>query len=377
MQIVVVGLSLATLAAVVLATVRRRAGDVIMRPVHRGVAQAASLALGVAVAGGAAPISFALFEPFVRPDPEPPPLPLFGAALGLLLYVHVRVLFAELAKHSYLWAVRTPAQFRRNWRMAAVGIALGSLGWSGASAVILSLTFLQETAFAFLLVPMAVAIVPLYETWLLPWLQFLRSPTLQDAGRQEIDDWLLGLATAHPVPRFHVRVSEGLKNNAFAAGGLFRNLVVVGADFARAMTATQLKAVLAHEIAHVIRRDVLRLLGTTFAGGICYMYIFVHYIAPFQSEDFGLQGFFIGAAYVGLVVPVVYGIVPGIVNRRAEYGADRLAAKLLGDPSPMIEALQRMHELRGEPLDRKSLTHPTGADRIAALQALQGTNTTR
>ena len=73
---------------------------------------------------------------------------------------------------------------------------------------------------------------------------------------------------------------------------------------------------------------------------------------------------------MALTCPVVYAFLPGLVGRRSEYGADRLAANLLGDAKPMIEALVRLHELRDVPLDRKGLTHPTGAERIAALEAL-------
>ena len=185
--------------------------------------------------------------------------------------------------------------------------------------------------------------------------------------------------------------------------------MVVGANLADAMTTRELKAVVAHEIAHVIRRDVLRLLGMTLAGGTCYTFIFIHsprqeatrhpsrslhffagfephlvrkkhhYLQyfPYQAQYPNWQGFLIGAAYVGLVVPIVYIVLPGFVSRRAEYGADRLAARLLGGAMPMIEALRRLHELRDVPLDRKNLTHPTGAERIAALEALSDAQPTR
>ncbi len=44
--------------------------------------------------------------------------------------------------------------------------------------------------------------------------------------------------------------------------------------------------------------------------------------------------------------------------------------ELLGDPQAMVNALERVHELRDVPLDKKSLTHPTGHDRIRALREL-------
>lgn len=65
-------------------------------------------------------------------------------------------------------------------------------------------------------------------------------------------------ARAASLPRHSIRVVAGLPNPAFTAG-FVKPSVYVAAELAERLTAPQLAAVLAHEGAHVARRDPLRL----------------------------------------------------------------------------------------------------------------------
>ena len=364
--VLAVALALALAGAAVLAAIRGRSGQGGIRTPHRRAAQWAAFTFGASTATAAAATSLATLQ---RAWPsEPPPLPLLGAMFGVLLYLHVRVLVGDLARWSFFWALQAPERFDRTWRMEVTDIAWGAVGSAGILAAIFSLSALRETSFSFVLIGLCAAAAPLYESLAKPWLQYWRSRRLGDAGHEALETWLAELARRRQIPRFQVRVHDGMEKNAFAMGGLLRNLVVVGGGLASGMSERELKAILAHEIAHVIRRDVPKLVGVVVAGCVAFAFGFVHLVMP--NQDDGIRGFLVGMTYVALASPVIYVLLPGFVGRRGEYGADRLAVKLLGDTQPLIDALARLHDLRNVPLDRKGLTHPTGAERIAALEAL-------
>lgn len=323
----------------------------------------------------AASISWTVFECLLfvadlieGPAPETPPAPLFGALLGWIVYLHGRVLLLDLSRWSYLWAVRAPERLDRTWRMEATSIAWGMVAWPCIGALVMSLALLFESL-SYLLVPFIVAIPVFYETWMHPWLQYWRSRRLGDTTHGELEDWLADLARQHRVPRFRVRVHNGLENNAFAMGGLFRHLIVLGGGLVEGMTTRQLQAVLAHEMAHVIRRDVLKLVTAVLAGGTVFLMLRMEFLLP-SIDRSTTAGFLATIAYAAFGVPLCYVVGPGLLSRRLEYGADRLAVRLLGGGAPLVDALTRLHELRGEPLEKKSLTHPTGTQRIAAIRRL-------
>lgn len=349
---------------------RRRGGSEETRGPRRIAAQVAAWLFAVSLSGtllhGTLFFAGMLGGSLVR-GPEPS-VPVVGALLGLMGYLHVRLLVLETARWSFFRAVRAPERLDRTWRMEARSIAWGVCAWPCIGALVMSVVLLYR-ALPFLVIPVVVAIPLFYETWLHPWLQYWKSRRLGNTRHHELEDWLCELADRHAIPRFHVRVHDGLEKNAFAMGGLLRNLVVVGGGLAERMTTRQLQAILAHEIAHVIRRDVLKLAAATLAGGTCFLLAHVEFISP-SIDGSTTLGVLLRAGLLGTAFCLCYVVAPGLVSRRIEYGADRLAVRLLGDGAPLIDALVRLHELRNVPLDKKSLTHPTGARRIAAIQAL-------
>ena len=375
MSTLVAALALGLAAAVTLRWVRRESGGGEPRATHRRVATAASTALGVAAVGTVTPLLLAVTAPFVRPDPEPLPPPVIGAIVGLLAGLVMRVFFLDLLRWSFHWALRAPERFDWTRRMEVANIAWTLLAFTAAGAVLPELRHLEGTAFSFAAIPLAVAFFPLYQGWIHPWLLFVRSPRLRDAGQEELEVWLRNITRECRLRPFQVRVHEGREYNAYATGGLFRNLVVIGGGLAEQMTNGELKAVLAHEIAHVIRRDVLKLLAATVAGGALVVSGLVHYAVPYGDSISGEWGTLVRGLYAAVFTPIGYMVLPALVSRRAEFGADRLAAKLLGDSTPLAEALARLHELRNLPLDRKTLTHPTTLDRITALRGIQAAKT--
>ena len=99
-----------------------------------------------------------------------------------------------------------------------------------------------------------------YATWdrLRAWRRMRRTLRCLDAQRPGRGDVFWRAAASVGLAPARVRIIPGLPNPAFTAG-LLRPLVYVSAELAEWLSDAELRAVLAHEGAHVARRDPLRL----------------------------------------------------------------------------------------------------------------------
>ena len=310
------------------------------------------------------------FIPHMRPDG------LLGAAwtgmwAGVLGYTALSLTQMYIRPAFVRWACRLPNT--EETTSLTVQMVLAGLFGSAVCIAILFVGFhfaltleMSPLIFAPLL-----ALFPLYQIMLLPWFRYFRSPSLQLAANEDTDSnganiqtWLNELRATKSVPRFHLRVQQGDLLNALAMGGIFRHLVVIGGGVLKKMSAFELKGILAHEVAHVMRKDVLlRLLPTSALGSVAYMILLEH-LLPFMDEGNHLAGLILLALCGG----VVFGLIPGYVMRRAEYGADKLAVELLGEREPLVQGLLKLAELTGQDLNYTSGTHPSFNKRIAAIR---------
>lgn len=181
--------------------------------------------------------------------------------------------------------------------------------------------------------------------------------------------WVEDLRTQRDLPKFRIRIQSGSFKNAFAIGGLGAHLVVLGDGLVQALSPAHLRGVVAHEIAHVARRDVPRLLlPLVVVGGTLHAISVVKLSHPlFATHE--LWGIASGAVLAGLFAGLFVVLLPGFLMRRMEFGADRVAAEMLGDGELLAQALERLAEITGQPLDQWSWSHPPLQARIAALRS--------
>ena len=211
----------------------------------------------------------------------------------------------------------------------------------------------------------------------------------------EAERWLVetvrSLAERANVKMPEVAIYEG-EANAFATGA-FRNhaLVSVSTKIMEQMTREELRAVLGHEMSHVVNGDMVT---TTLVQGVLNTFVlFLSRLVAAVVVGAGSRGRRRGTSrgiyhIVYYVMQLTLGIAASLVvcwhSRRREYAADAGSANLLGSPSPMIAALRRLGNLRpgilpdslkamGISGKRASLfaTHPSIEDRVAALERLQ------
>ena len=203
-------------------------------------------------------------------------------------------------------------------------------------------------------------------------------------------------AEAHlPMPRVYMIPQE--TPNAFATG---RNpehaAVAVTAGIMRILTPAELKGVLAHELGHVLNRDILiSSIAATLAGVIMILSSMARWAAIFggfrggDDEDRG--GGILGLIVTAILAPIAATLIQLAISRNREYLADETGARLAHNPEGLARALQKLavaseripmdanpstaHMFIVNPLSGKSLaslfsTHPPIEERIRRLRSM-------
>jgi heat shock protein HtpX len=207
----------------------------------------------------------------------------------------------------------------------------------------------------------------------LPWLQ-------------EMADELSRRARIPAVP---IYLSDDPQPNAFAAGrGPGKSVVCINAGLLRAMTQTEVEAVLAHEIGHIVNRDTLIMtVAAATAGVITYLAHMAMWFGGPRDENGNSS--IVGTLALAILAPIAAMMVQLAVSRTREYAADRKSAELLDTAAPMINALRKLEHdtetirsryaqpatahmyvsapLRGSGIMGLFSTHPAIADRVKKL----------
>lgn len=194
-----------------------------------------------------------------------------------------------------------------------------------------------------------------------------------------------------PMPRLYLIHSD--QPNAFATGRNPENAAVaVSAGLLRQLQPNEVAAVVAHELAHIRHRDTLTMTITaTFAGAIAMLAQFGFF---FGGRNNNSPLGWVGALALMLVAPLAAAMVQMAVSRTREYEADRGGAEISGAPLALASALRKIeglaqrvpnlaarenpamahlyiiNPLAGAPGDNLFSTHPSTANRIAALNRI-------
>ena len=374
MQLLAAALVMAPCALLTLVWVRSKSDGEEPNRRTNGIAWTASLAAGSSLAlGTLAAVELA---------PGIPRLPAdldgwqrgaaVGAMLGLALYLCMRVFVFGVASALHRWSCRLPREFANTFGHQLLVELCALAGFVLTFVLAMSLAFFTEGSniAVWALLPLCVAILPLYNTLLLPWIQFLRAPRSSSRDLTDIEAWLDSLRRRRKLPRFRVRVQEGRLANAFATGGLGAHLVVIGGGLLDRMSNSQLCAVLAHEVAHVEKGHVPRLvLPLAIVGTSLHVLCVILFANPLFDKDellFVLAGAALAGAFAGLFLAML----PGFFMRKMEFQADALAVEMLHDGEQLVDALTRLAEINKQPLDARSWSHPSMQARIDAIRGL-------
>ncbi len=146
-----------------------------------------------------------------------------------------------------------------------------------------------------------------------------------------------------PMPKVYIIPSQS--PNAFATG---RNpehaAVAVTEGLYRMLPDRELEGVLAHELAHVLHRDILT--GTivgTMAGAISSIAWFAKWGAIFGGFSRDDDDNILVVLVMAIVAPIVAMLIQFAISRSREYHADKAAGEITGDPLALASALQKIH----------------------------------
>jgi heat shock protein HtpX len=217
-----------------------------------------------------------------------------------------------------------------------------------------------------------------------------RSKPVSEAEAPQLYAMVRELAAEARVSMPRINISEMAQPNAFATGRNPEHAAVsVTQGILQILDERELRAVLAHELSHVLNRDIL---VSSIAAAIGSAFTYLAYMAFFfggDDDESPLGG--LGFILIWLVAPIAAALIQMAVSRSREYQADESGAILSHDPDALASALLKLEEtskrvpaqvnpaqahlfivnpLRGGGVATMFSTHPPTGDRVRRLQEL-------
>jgi heat shock protein HtpX len=195
------------------------------------------------------------------------------------------------------------------------------------------------------------------------------------------------------LPKPRIGVIQTDMPNAFAMGRSQKAATVVATTgIMQRLEPAELEGVMAHELAHVMHRDVAVMTIASFFASIAALILQFGFF--FGGDDDDSPGIFV-LILASLAVYVISFFLMQALSRQREFAADRGAAQLTGRPSALASALMKISgtmeripqsdlrahtemnafyivpaSVKGSLMSMFS-THPPMEKRIAALQELE------
>jgi heat shock protein HtpX len=212
---------------------------------------------------------------------------------------------------------------------------------------------------------------------------------------QRVYPLVQGLVQRMSLPMPKLWLIPEASPNAFATG---RNpehaSVAFTAGILQLMNDRELEGVVAHELGHVLHRDILiSSVAAMLAAAISHL-AYVAFWFGGRRDDEGERGGALGALLMVFLAPMAAGLIQMAISRTREYSADAASAKYTGSPDGLINGLRKLEQgvervpmqdaspatahmfilnpLRDNGLMRLFSTHPSTEERIARLEAMRG-----
>jgi heat shock protein HtpX len=226
-------------------------------------------------------------------------------------------------------------------------------------------------------------------------LAMYRAQPLGEADAPMVHRIVRNLAAQARIPMPRLYLIQSPQPNAFATGRSPQHAAVaVTEGILRIMNEAELEGVLAHELSHVLNRDVLiSTVAATIAGAISMLAHAAQWGLMFGGRDDEERG----ANPIALLATIIFAplaalLIQMAVSRSREYEADASGARLTHRPLGLASALGKLqraaemvpmdanpataHLFIVNPLSGRSLmalfsTHPPIEERIARLQAMR------
>lgn len=225
-------------------------------------------------------------------------------------------------------------------------------------------------------------------------LRAMRARPVGEFEQPELHRVVRDLATRarQPMPRLYL--SPTAAPNAFAVGrGPRAAGICCTTGLLRLLDERELRAVVAHELAHVRNRDTLVSAVAVGLATIITSLTALALLLPLDDGDDEGPGLLEGLLFL-VLGPLAALVIHAGVGRRREFCADEAAARLTGDPLALASALRKIevgarthplpterrllaagHQMIANPFPKRGMcrlfdAHPPAAERIRRLRAL-------
>jgi len=195
-----------------------------------------------------------------------------------------------------------------------------------------------------------------------------------------------------PMPKLYLIPEQS--PNAFATG---RNpshaSVAFTTGILQIMNDQEIEGVVAHELGHVLHRDILlSSVAATLAGAITMLARMAFWFGGTSRDDDNRGGGGAAALIMMILAPFAAMLIQLAISRSREYDADAASAKYVGSPYPLIQGLEQLDSWSkkipmeatpstahlfiikpfvGGGIGRLFSTHPSTEDRIRRLQEMR------
>ena len=173
---------------------------------------------------------------------------------------------------------------------------------------------------------------------------------LQPEEAPYLHDIVAELARNAGVPKPRVCVIPEEAPNAFATGRDPEHAVIaVTEGIMHLLSPTELRGVVAHEMGHVVNRDILiQTVAGVMASAIVTLANIFQFTAIFGGHRDGEGGGNpIGALVLALLAPMAAGLIQMAISRSREFLADETGARLCGQPLALAGALYKLGTASG------------------------------
>jgi len=195
-----------------------------------------------------------------------------------------------------------------------------------------------------------------------------------------------------PMPRLWLLPEES--PNAFATGRNPQHAsVAFTVGILRLMDDREIEGVVAHELGHVLHRDILiSSVAATIAAAIMFISRMAFWFGGSRDDEDSGGGNAVAAIAMMILGPIAAMLIQMAISRSREYSADEASAKYTASPNELISALGKLETYSKRiPMDASPSTahlfiikpftgqwfmnmfstHPSTADRIARLQRMR------
>ncbi len=155
-----------------------------------------------------------------------------------------------------------------------------------------------------------------------------------------------------------IYIIDDMSLNAFATGTHPNNAkVAISKGLLEKLEKNEIEAVMAHEIGHVVNRDIrVMLISITFIGAIEMLgELFIRIGANTSSDEDGIGLPVLIIGFLFITVGILIGTLTKLaISREREFLADAVSANLTNNPNALASALEKIgKDARLEILDKK------------------------